>query len=351
MSEFSPLDKDLEIVTRFVKTEDPTPLTPEVVTNLLSFADPASKATSTDDGVRSFAIHKMAHDELATAIMEPVTESLGASDRDQLGIMALAMLDDGARQRLLQNPPNERAALNCARYILHGEVDATEIGYIKAWRDKAPDLAPMLEHLHASIIESWDTIKPPSTKLETMTLILHGTMARDADWWKPHTGPFWQYINGLTHDLYGGSDVFRWSGGLWHKDRVLAAQQLKTWVDKHPAKKLRVIAHSHGANVCYLAGRLGVKFDHVIALGGPICLQYIPHAQNFGRIDNVFSTKDLVQMGGSALPDVNRRSEGRTLTEQATMTNTWAEQVPLVGTHSSLHEQAVWQNNQLDTLL
>ncbi|HEY9163394.1 MAG TPA: hypothetical protein VIN57_02195 [Magnetovibrio sp.] len=360
MTDFSTLDQDVLNVTRIMKTEEPELLTVKAVTNLLSFSKEQPEPEDfrgREEFVANLKMEAMGFESrLAepsmTAMLETPTQHQGVSDRELLGIMALAMLDDDARRDVLQNPADEQVALNCARYLYHEDADNDAKANMESWENDFPQIIANLEYLRSQFDDVGYTGEQRVAEVDSITLIIHGTMARDADWWKPNTGPFWQYIDRLTGDAYAGNDVFRWSGGLLHKHRVRAAQELKTWVDQHPTKKLRVIAHSHGANVCYLAGRLGAKFDQVIALGSPICLQYIPNVKAFGRIDNVFSTQDSIQVGGSmGLFGVDRRGEGRTLTEQVNVTNTWAEHVPNRNTHSSLHEQTVWQSNQLQQLL
>lgn len=271
------------------------------------------------------------------------------SDMALFGMLGLSALDGNQQRRLLASPGNETVALNCARLIFHerGKDEGGE--YARKIADQFPKITNELEHLKASFEGGESTLEDARGEVESMTLIVHGTWARDSDWWKPNIGNFWKYINGITKDAYSGDDAFFWNASNHHHWRIEGARKLKKWVEDHPSKRLRVIAHSHGANVCYIASRLGVEFDQIISLGGPICLEYIPDFSKIKKLDNVFSTRDGWQMAGSA--QMSRRGEGRTIPEQSHVRNTWVSDLPLGDVHSNLHEKFVWEKNDLSKIL
>ncbi|HQU49658.1 MAG TPA: hypothetical protein PLM09_11120 [Casimicrobiaceae bacterium] len=187
------------------------------------------------------------------------------------------------------------------------------------------------------------------------TVIVHGTWAAGQDWWKD-TGSsnFWSYIKSLTSTLHGGADAFSWSGANQHADRVLAAHDLVQWCSSHGVERLQVIAHSHGCNVCYVASQLGLKFENLIALAGPVRIDYLPDMRRIESLHNVFSEYDLVQTPAGTLGA--RRGEGRTLGDSSALRNqhvpNWTAGNTSVNVgHSDVHDPVVWQGNDLDRLV
>ncbi len=185
---------------------------------------------------------------------------------------------------------------------------------------------------------------------QDMTIIIHGTWAATSTWWQ-RGGNFWNYVNGITGNVYGEKDAFSWSGANRHEERVKAAGDLVAWVGSHPCTNLDIISHSHGGNVCFLATRLGLKIRKLITLGTPVRLEYLPDLRAIGMLYNVFSTADLVQTPAGTIP--NKRGEGRTLSDGMTVINQIATEDGHGGRpgHSELHEPDTWKANHLDGLL
>ena len=188
------------------------------------------------------------------------------------------------------------------------------------------------------------------------TIIVHGTWAAGANWWKkqPGTTNFWSYIDGLTTSLYQGADAFAWTGANQHVDRVAAAIDLKNWCVSHGVDRLQAIAHSHGVNVCVIASRLGVKFENLIALAAPARFDYVPDMRNIASLINLYSEYDAVQTPLATFGYT--RGEGRTYADSPTTINQHVPYYSTVNTsqsvgHSDLHEQAVWQGNGLEPYL
>ena len=189
------------------------------------------------------------------------------------------------------------------------------------------------------------------------TLIVHGTWAASYDWWKevPGTPNFWDYIKGKTTGLVGGGNEFTWSGSNNHAARVQGGKDLLTWWAAHKQGDLQIIAHSHGANVVYLACAADPTFrvKNMIALGGPSRIEYPPRMDSIERLHNVYSEHDSVQTAGAI---GGRRGEGRMLGDGSALVN-WHRPTYTTGGasanvgHSDLHEEAVWSSENIDRLL
>ena len=135
-----------------------------------------------------------------------------------------------------------------------------------------------------------------------MTVIVHGTFAKDFPWYQPG-GDFHEYIRTQVYpDVYSGQDFFFWSGRYALTENQLrriwrqAAKKLVSWEDAHPATTLRLIAHSHGINVVNLATQMGLQTCTLIQLSPPVRRDNLPDMQNVssGSLFNIRSTIDLV---------------------------------------------------------
>jgi hypothetical protein len=189
------------------------------------------------------------------------------------------------------------------------------------------------------------------------------------NWWQPSES-FPSEINDETGGLYTGNDPFRWSGVNGDPERRLAAQELVDWVGQHiaPDGFLRLICHSHGGNVAMLATCLGLRIDHLVLLGTPIRLDYLPDMRNIGYVHNIYCPWDDVQdigcigpfrpfRGAPLRPTMPimrlHRGDGRTLTDTDRILNCAA--ISGVGgafpSHSDLHDWNVWRQNGFDAFL
>jgi pimeloyl-ACP methyl ester carboxylesterase len=252
------------------------------------------------------------------------------------------------------------SAKNFANYCLanqmhslsNNEVPSPHIEQLNQNMRSYPNIAAHYTQLSKELAAMTAAKESPMKKTDaakSMTLLIHGTWAATASWWKKNS-PFWNYINQITHNVYAGDDPFFWSGANDHKARVLAADALLTWLDQHPSEHLTIIAHSHGGNVALLASEHQIKIDTLILLGTPIRLEYIPHLKNIKKIHNVFSTADIVQSFGT-IP--NRRNEGKTLGDSAEVENKRADNngQGKSPAHTELHTPATWDASQLNMLL
>jgi hypothetical protein len=137
---------------------------------------------------------------------------------------------------------------------------------------------------------------PTRPMKRSMTVIVHGTFARNRSWYRPG-GDFHTYIKRhVFPDVYAGRDFFRWSGRYSDRARKSAARKLKHWCETHPTRKLRLIGHSHGANVINLATRRGLSACTLILLSPPVRDEYLPDISRVssGTFFNIHSRIDLV---------------------------------------------------------
>lgn len=192
------------------------------------------------------------------------------------------------------------------------------------------------------------------------TLIVHGTRAANQTWWRNDPADpnnFWTYVDGLTGNCVRQGHEFTWSGGVTDIDRRQGANLLLNWWRSEGQPELKIIAHSHGANVVLQAMVFDRKFvpKTIIALGMPVCFIYPITLDQTDQIHNVYSEYDRIQVPGAVV--AGRRGEGRTLPESRKVSNHhipyWSPRVwgqRAVG-HSDLHDQQVWANHHLETLL
>src|SRR3990167_9177572 len=268
-------------------------------------------------------------------------------DLAMLGLYVLSLLPDDLDLTILKE--NEASARNYERFLIAEKSVNLARNIATDESAKHPSLLRHFEELSARLIQPAQKVMK-AVQRQDMTIIIHGTWAATSTWWQ-RGGNFWNYVNGITGNVYGGKDAFSWSGANDHKERVKAASDLVTWVGSHPCTNLDIISHSHGGNVCFLATRLGLKMRKLITLGTPVRLEYLPDLRNIGMFYNVFSTIDLVQTPAGTFP--NRRGEGRTLSDGMTMINQIATDDGHGGRpgHSELHEPDTWKANHLEYLL
>ena len=117
----------------------------------------------------------------------------------------------------------------------------------------------------------------PRVRRKPQTLMLvHGTWASDAEWYKPN-GSFHAFIKPQRTDLYSQADFFRWTGGYSDGARNQGALDLKAWVDARNEGGLDLMGHSHGANVLLQATKFGMTAGTLILLSCPVHVnKYFP---------------------------------------------------------------------------
>ena len=181
------------------------------------------------------------------------------------------------------------------------------------------------------------------------TLLVHGTLARQAAWWQPG-GDFHTYLTGLLPTLprvpqwdapYGAQDRFDWTGGYTDVLRSDAAEQLLQWVMGHGAQGLDLITHSYGGNVAMLATNGGLEVGELVLLSCPVlpATYFADFARVHRRVVSFRVHMDVVLLLDSflsgALPEfTDPRIEEHTLA-------LWFD-------HSATHEPDVWNNPKHD---
>jgi hypothetical protein len=166
-------------------------------------------------------------------------------------------------------------------------------------------------------------------------MLIHGTWARSQDWWQPG-GDFHGYIlANFWPDLYSRSDRYEWSGGWSDAARSLAAQQLARWIDTRNEVGIKLMAHSHGANVAMLATQLTDKIGEIVMLSCPVHEnKYLPDFNHTSKVLSLRVKLDLVILadgGGQKFSDP--RIDENVL--------------PLWFDHSATHDPQVWDDNAL----
>lgn len=185
---------------------------------------------------------------------------------------------------------------------------------------------------------------PTRPMKRSMTVIVHGTFARNQSWYRPG-GDFHTYVKRhVFPDVYAGKDFFRWSGRYSDRARRTAARKLKHWCESHPARKLRLIGHSHGANVINLATKRGLPACTLILLSPPVRDEYLPDMSRVssGELFNVHSRIDLVV----SLLDRSRQSYENT----AVAAHENRRFCALAG-HSKSHEPKRWEKRDIPQLV
>jgi hypothetical protein len=192
---------------------------------------------------------------------------------------------------------------------------------------------------------------PPEPVLNSMTIIIHGTFAKDSDWYQPG-GDFHAYIkNEVYPDVYADPDFYFWSGryalsesgleNIWRQ----AARKLVSWIKAHPANTLRIIAHSHGNNVVNMATKLqpDLLACSLIQLSPPVHKSNLP---DMGKVSsdtlfNMHSTVDLVVTVDGGAQDYRGTSVASS--EKRKIISSFG--------HSDSHDPKFWKKKNIPALV
>ncbi len=90
-------------------------------------------------------------------------------------------------------------------------------------------------------------------KALSVTILIHGTFAKNETWFQPQGDFYRAYISSLKEEQL---IPFVWSGKLSHEERLKAAHDLSKQIIACYPDNVTVIAHSHGGNVVNLASHL-----------------------------------------------------------------------------------------------
>ena len=170
------------------------------------------------------------------------------------------------------------------------------------------------------------------------TLLIHGTFARNATWWRPG-GDYYSYLlnDGVRPDLYTGQDPFEWTGGYSDADRAMGADDLKNWLaaPAHNIQKPYLITHSHGGSVAMLANQNGVDLGPLVLLSCPVHFpKYMPDFSRVGKIVSIHVKFDWVIF----LDGGGQRFNHPKIKEIV---------LPIWFDHSATHDPDVWRANAL----
>ena len=194
-----------------------------------------------------------------------------------------------------------------------------------------------------------DIPNTPAQRIRSsMTLIIHGTFAKDHSWYQP-SGDFHSYIKQDVYpDVYSGNDFFFWSGRYSLSDNGLrriwtaAANKLVSWINSHPTHKLRLIAHSAGNNVVNIATK-NIQACSLIQLSPAVRSSILPNMQNVSssKLFNIHSTIDLVlSIDGGAQNYKNT----------AVATFETIKKISFIG-HSDSHDADKWKKKNVPQLV
>lgn len=147
------------------------------------------------------------------------------------------------------------------------------------------------------------SITQPNEQPKPIVIVMHGTWARDTNWYK-EGGDFYEELRQGMYELDAEFTSFTWSGKLDNYSRRHAGIQLAELIHSFdPTRPLIITAHSHGVNVAIVASHiLAQRTDNkhtihtIFALGAPVSAQsYMPNMDIIQRFYNFYSFEDMVQ--------------------------------------------------------
>jgi hypothetical protein len=127
------------------------------------------------------------------------------------------------------------------------------------------------------------------------SLMIHGTWARNNDWWKPG-GDFHSYVLAkVDPHLYSAGDFFAWSGAWSDNARLLGALDLNRWVQGHGLDGLDLFTHSHGGSVAMMANSRAIRIGRLVLMSCPVHRnKYWPDFSRLGKVVAIGTRMDLV---------------------------------------------------------
>jgi len=207
-------------------------------------------------------------------------------------------------------------------------------------REVAGTALARFEPAHRALAPLTVARKRPRRRRKAHTgMLIHGTWARNQKWWQPG-GDFHGYIlANFWSDLYASSDRFEWNGGWSDAARSLGGQRLAAWIEARNAAGIKLMGHSHGANVMMLATQMTDKIQELVLLSCPVHEnKYLPDFNHTAKVISYRVKLDLVILadgGGQKFSDP--RIDENVL--------------PLWFDHSATHDPQVWDDGNLPTQL
>jgi hypothetical protein len=184
----------------------------------------------------------------------------------------------------------------------------------------------------------FDDLYGPPQPMNT-TLLVHGTFARQAAWWRPG-GDFHTYVlQEVRGDLYSAPDAFSWSGIYSDAARLLGSEDLVAWLQARASGAVDLITHSHGGSVAMLASYAPLAIGQLVLLSCPVhWAQYSPHFASIGETISVRVHCDLVILADRG----GQRFRDSRITEH--VLNLWFK-------HAASHDPDVWRKFGVPTFL
>jgi hypothetical protein len=179
----------------------------------------------------------------------------------------------------------------------------------------------------------------PGGEASHTAMLVHGTFARNHEWWQPG-GSFHGYLKGTARpDLYDAGDRFEWSGGYSDAARDIGAHDLREWVEQHSLNGLDLFGHSHGANVTVQATRFGLNAGNLILLSCPVHVhKYMPDFSHAASVVSIRVHLDLVILADRG---------GQLFLHPQIQENV----LPIWFDHGASHDPQVWQQHNVAALL
>ena len=148
-----------------------------------------------------------------------------------------------------------------------------------------------------------------SDYLGLLTMIIHGTFAKDERWWQP-AGDFAEAVNWVVGDVWQFTTrnkpkcaPFKWTGENISSQRIEGGIQLASFLCQislhYPNEKIRLVGHSHGGNVILFALATLARICNCSApLIDAVVLIVPPQViASYGNMDvPVYSTEDGIGM-------------------------------------------------------
>lgn len=137
-----------------------------------------------------------------------------------------------------------------------------------------------------NVVRGASIVTRSNSRPSLTSTMLHGTWGWRGDWWHPD-GSFYKFVRkDFRPRLYDGGQEFSWSGAYSDKDRRIAGDRLKRWIEaQDPGNGLgSVFAHSYGAEVVARAINDGAKVDELVFLSAPVnehleeAVKHVAHA-------------------------------------------------------------------------
>lgn len=165
-------------------------------------------------------------------------------------------------------------------------------------------------------IKAWHHYIPSNADGHSLIILIHGTGALDAGWYKrkghPQFEGFLAFAENHAQNMHKVVDClsFGWSGGNTIEDRLSAAEVLASLINRVSIRysSITLLGHSHGSNVALAASQKIKSQISLILLAAPMRNgneSFDPREAAFSpgksvsRIYNIYSPADILQQLGS----------------------------------------------------